>query len=137
MGKKRGNVADGVKTVYQVHETPEAIQSLRQSKIRQFFFEAIGAFAMIAISLAFVYGLFWLADWRPVWHSLNRGEPYSRYCAGPGSTQRVILLAYGFAWTARPMTASPRSPSPSPRWNDPPFLCSADTGGRSTTGDRS
>jgi ABC-type multidrug transport system permease subunit len=50
MGKKRGNVADGVKTVYQVHETPEAIQSLRQSKIRQFFFEAIGAFAMIAIS---------------------------------------------------------------------------------------
>lgn len=62
MGKKRGNVVDGVKTVYQVHETPEAIQSLRQSKIRQFFFEAIGAFAMIAISLALVYGLFWLAD---------------------------------------------------------------------------
>lgn len=62
MGKKRGHVADGVKTVYQVHETPEAIQSLRQSKIRQFFFEAIGAFAMIAISLALVYGLFWLAD---------------------------------------------------------------------------
>ena len=61
MGKKRGNVVDGVKTVYQVHETPEAIQSQRQSKIRQFFFEAIGAFAMIAISLASCTGCF---GWR-------------------------------------------------------------------------
>jgi hypothetical protein len=61
MAKKRGNITDGVKTVYQVHQAFEAAQSLTSSKVRQFF-EGIGEFAMIAISLAVVYGLFWLGD---------------------------------------------------------------------------
>jgi hypothetical protein len=61
MAKKRGNMTDGIKTVYHVHQAFEAAQSLTTSKVRQFF-EGIGEFAMITISLAIVYGLFWLAD---------------------------------------------------------------------------
>jgi hypothetical protein len=63
MAKKRGGVADGVKAVYHVHQALEVAQSLSQSKVRQFF-EGIGEIAMIAISLAVVYGLkvFWAQD---------------------------------------------------------------------------
>jgi hypothetical protein len=61
MTKKRGGIADGIKAAYHVHQAFEVAQSLTQSKVRQFF-EGIGEFVMIAISLALVYGLFWLAN---------------------------------------------------------------------------
>ena len=58
---ERHRIVDGVKTAYQVHETLEAIQSLGQSKVRQIL-EGVGELAMIAMSLALVCGLFWLAN---------------------------------------------------------------------------
>jgi|HubBroStandDraft_4_1064222.scaffolds.fasta_scaffold756816_1 hypothetical protein len=62
MAKKRGSIADGVKATYQVHQALEAVQSLTQSKVRQFL-EGIGEFVMMMVSLAIVCGLFWLANW--------------------------------------------------------------------------
>ena len=62
MAKKRGSIADGVKATYQVHQALEAVQSLTQSKVRQFL-EGIGEFVMMMVSLAIVCGLFWLTNW--------------------------------------------------------------------------
>jgi hypothetical protein len=61
MAPKRHSIIDGVKTVYRVHQVLDAAANASQSKVRRFF-EGIGEFAMMAISLALVCGLFWLAD---------------------------------------------------------------------------
>jgi hypothetical protein len=61
MGKKRGSAADGVKAVYHVHQAFDALQSLNQSKVRKFFQELANV-AMMLAAVAFVCGLFWLAD---------------------------------------------------------------------------
>jgi hypothetical protein len=61
MAKKRGSIADGVRAAYQVHQALEVVQTLTQSKVRQFL-EGIGEFVMIMVSLAIVCGLFWLAN---------------------------------------------------------------------------
>jgi hypothetical protein len=61
MAKKRGSIADGVKATYQVHQALEAVQSLTQSKVRQFL-EGIGEFVMMMVSLAIVCGLFWAGE---------------------------------------------------------------------------
>ena len=61
MAKKRGSVTDGVKAAYRVHQVLDAVANASQSKIRQFFV-GLGEFAMIAVSLAIVCGLFWLVN---------------------------------------------------------------------------
>jgi hypothetical protein len=62
MAKKRGSIEDGVKAAYHLHQALEAVQSLTQSKVRQFL-ERIGESVMMVVSLAIVCGLFWLASW--------------------------------------------------------------------------
>jgi hypothetical protein len=61
MRKRRGSVADGVKAVYHVQQAFEAVQSLNESKVRKFF-EELASVAMMLVAVAFVCGLFWLAN---------------------------------------------------------------------------
>jgi hypothetical protein len=58
---KRHRIADGVKAVYHVHQAFEAVQSLSESKVRKFF-EELANVAMMLAAIAFVCGLFWLAN---------------------------------------------------------------------------
>jgi hypothetical protein len=79
---KRHRIIDGVKTVYHVHQVLDAVANASQSKVRRFF-EGIGEFAMMAIGLALVCGLFWLADLaiRALKHSCCSELRVPRRCA--------------------------------------------------------
>jgi hypothetical protein len=61
MTKKRGGIADGIRTVYHVQQVFDAIESATAPKIRQFL-EGVGMLLMMGISLAAVCAIFWLLN---------------------------------------------------------------------------
>lgn len=59
MGKKRENLADGVKTAYQVYQALDVIRDISRSKIGAVR-ESLREGAMILACMAIVCGVFWL-----------------------------------------------------------------------------
>ena len=59
MAKKRGGIADGIKTAYHVHQALEAVQSVTASKVREFV-DGLKEIALMAATLVAVVGALWL-----------------------------------------------------------------------------
>jgi hypothetical protein len=59
VAKKRGGIADGIKTAYNVHQAFEAVQNVTGSKVREFI-DGLKEIALMAATLVAVIGALWL-----------------------------------------------------------------------------
>jgi hypothetical protein len=59
MAKKRGNIADGIKVAYEVHQALEAVQNVTAPKVREFI-DGVKEMALMAAALIAVVGGLWL-----------------------------------------------------------------------------